>query len=109
MIERLRTSLTGWRATAEEPQDQAQEADEDGGSGAAARSGAGAPAASSGAGAACCLEVPFWSIGGGQLPSCAIKLSKACGQSLKQQHRAASPSTFGEATPAGRRGGSVHL
>ena len=60
MIKRLRTSLTGWRATAEEPQDQ----DQDGGSGAAARSGAGAPAASSGAGADCCLEVPFWSIGG---------------------------------------------
>ena len=58
MIERLRTSLTGWRATAEEPQDQ------DDGSGAAARSGAGAWAASSGAGADCCLEVPFWSIGG---------------------------------------------
>ena len=100
MIKRLRTSLTGWRATAEEPQDQeeqseppAQEADGDDGSGAAARSGGGAPAASSGAGADCCLEVPFWSIGGGRLPSCAIKLSKACGRSLQKIHRAASPST----------------
>ena len=71
MIKRLRTSLTGWRATAEEPPDQeehpeppAQEADGDDGRGAAARSGAGAPAASSAAGADCCLEVPFWSIGG---------------------------------------------
>ena len=38
MIKRLRTSLTGWRATAEEPRDQEEqpEPDGDGGSGAVA-------------------------------------------------------------------------
>ena len=63
--------------------------DEDGGSGAAARFGAGAPAAS-GAGAA--VRSAVWRTGGGQLPSCAIKLSKACGRSSPQTRRAASPS-----------------
>ena len=57
------------------------------------RSGAGAWAASSGAGADCCLEVPFWSIGGVLHKHCAIKLSKACGRSSTPTHRAASPST----------------
>ena len=88
MTKRLR--VTGWRATIREGAQDQEERPEAAGAeeadgttaAAAARSGAGAPAASSAAGADCCLEVPFWSIGGVQLPSrCAIKLSKACGRS----------------------------